>query len=146
MERLAPHVRHRAVLNLIGQYLRRVAERGGMVEAHWRGLPLGSPPSPVLGVFFLGELDDALARGGWFHVRFMDGVLVLAPTIRKLRRAVRVVNEMFANLDLRKLPAETFIRARRERLRLAGVSPVPGRPALGGPNRRQLRRTHDPAS
>ena len=51
-----------------------------MVEAYRRGLPLGNPPSPVLGVFFLGELDDALARGVWFHVRFMDDVLVLSPT------------------------------------------------------------------
>ena len=82
--------------NLIGQYLRRVAERDGIVEAHRRGLPLGSPPSPVLGAFFLGELDDALARGGWFHVRFMDDVLVLAPRRWKLRRAVRVVNEALA--------------------------------------------------
>lgn len=96
LERLAPHVHDRAVPNLFGQYLRRVAERGVMVETHRRGLPLGSPLIPVLGAFFLGEVDDALARGGWFHVRFMDDVLVLAPRRWKLRRAVRVVNEALA--------------------------------------------------
>ena len=64
VERLAPHVHDRVVLNLIGQYLRRVAERGGMVETHRRGLPLGSSLSPVLGAFFLGELDDVLERDG----------------------------------------------------------------------------------
>ena len=81
MERLAPHVHDRVMLNLIGQYLRRVAERGGMVETHRRGLPLGSSLSPVLGAFFLGELEDALARGGRFHVRFMHDALVLAPSV-----------------------------------------------------------------
>jgi RNA-directed DNA polymerase len=39
----------------------------------------------------------------------MDDILVLAPTRWKLRRAVRVLNETFAELGLEKHPDKTFI-------------------------------------
>ena len=86
-----------------------MAERGGLYWEHARGLPLGSPLSPVLGAFFLAELDEALARGGFFHVRFLDDMLVLAPTRWKLRAAVRLVNRVLTSLGLRKHPDKTFI-------------------------------------
>ena len=109
LDHLARHVADRAVLNLVGQYLRRVAERGGWYWAPTRGIPLGCPLSPVLGAFFLGDLDAALERGGFFFLRFMDDVLVLAPTRWKLRAAVKVVNRVLAALDLKKHPDKTFI-------------------------------------
>jgi RNA-directed DNA polymerase len=119
-ERLAAHVRAcvsgaagRTVLNLIGQYLRRTAERGGVFFEHARGISLGCPLSPLMGVFFLREVDLALEASGLFHVRFMDDVLVLAPTRWRLRRAVVAVNRMLASLRPDEHPGEhldeTFI-------------------------------------
>ena len=46
---------------------------------------------------------------GLFYVRFMDDILVLAPSRWKLRRAVKLVNERLASLDLNKHPDKTFI-------------------------------------
>ena len=46
---------------------------------------------------------------GLFYVRFMDDLLVLAPTRWKLRRAVRLVNEILGALRLEKHPDKTFI-------------------------------------
>src|SRR5207245_7585479 len=46
---------------------------------------------------------------GLFFVRYMDDILVLAPTRWKLRRAVQVVNQVLASLHLQKHPAKTFI-------------------------------------
>jgi RNA-directed DNA polymerase len=43
------------------------------------------------------------------YTRFMDDILVLAPTRWKLRRAVRVVNEILGALGLAKHPDKTFI-------------------------------------
>jgi RNA-directed DNA polymerase len=74
-----------------------------------RGLSQGCPLSPLLGAFFLHELDRAMAQPGLFYVRFMDDILVLAPTCWKLRRAVRVVNEQLAALDLQKDLDKTFV-------------------------------------
>jgi len=74
-----------------------------------RGIPLGCPLSPLLGAFFLRELDERLEATRLFFVRFMDDVIVLAPTRWKLRRAVRIVNECLAALGLEKHPDKTFI-------------------------------------
>ncbi len=51
---------------------------------------------------------------GVFYVRYMDDVLVLAPTHWKLRKAVRVLNQELSALKLDKHPDKTFI-GRNER-------------------------------
>ncbi len=37
------HIGDRSILNLLGQYLRRTAERGGCFHDHERGISLGCP-------------------------------------------------------------------------------------------------------
>jgi RNA-directed DNA polymerase len=59
--------------------------------------------------FFLFELDTRPERLGLFYVRFMDDILVLAPTRAKLRLAIRSVNDTLASLWLEKHPDKTFI-------------------------------------
>ena len=109
IERLSRVIRDPRVLNLIEQYLLSTAEQGGLFWESERGIPLGSPLSPILGAFFLAELDQQLERTGLFYVRFMDDILVLAPTRWKLRRAVRVLNQVLSSLKLEKHPEKTFI-------------------------------------
>src|SRR5207249_3231258 len=84
-------------------------ERGGLFLDHTQGIVLGSPLSPILGAFFLTEADDAMERLGLFCVRYMDDILVLAPTRWKLRQAVKVVNQVLTSLRLAKHPDKTFI-------------------------------------
>ncbi len=62
-----------------------------------------------MGAFFLKRLDARMERSGLFYVRFMDDILVLAPTRWKLRKAVKRVNEMLGCLRLEKHPDKTFI-------------------------------------
>ncbi len=109
LDQLAVYIPDRQVLNLITQYLRRCAERGGLFWEHSKGIALGSPLSPIIGAFFLTELDEKLEKLGLFYVRFMDDILVLAPTRWKLRKAVKVVNQVLASLRLGKHPDKTFI-------------------------------------
>ncbi len=109
IDRLSRIIQDRRVLNLIEQYLRRTAEWGGQFWESERGIPLGSPLSPIIGAFFLAELDQRLGRTGLFYVRFMDDILVLSPTRWKLRRAVRVLNQVLSSLKLEKHPEKTFI-------------------------------------
>ena len=109
LDRLAVHVKDRRVLNLLGQYMRRTAERGGSFWDHERGISQGCPLSPLMAAFYLHELDQCMARTGLFYVRFMDDILVLAPTRWKLRHAVKAVNQVLGSLRLDKHPDKTFI-------------------------------------
>jgi hypothetical protein len=46
---------------------------------------------------------------GQFFLRYMDDIVVLAPSHWKLRKAVRVVNQTLKGLQLEKHPEKTFI-------------------------------------
>ena len=122
MDRLARYVRDRIVLNLVGQYLRHTVERGGWFWDYERGISLGCPLSPLIGAFFLAELDERMASSGVFYVRFMDDILVMAPTRWKLRRAVAAVNQVLGALRLEKHPDKTFIGKNRSGLRLSRLT------------------------
>ena len=52
-----------------------------------------------------------MERSGLFYVRFMDDILVLAPTRWRLRKAVKAVNEVLGSLWLLKHPDKTFMPA-----------------------------------
>jgi hypothetical protein len=47
---------------------------------HERGISLGCKSSPLIGAYFLDVLDRRITATGLFYVRFMDDILVLAPT------------------------------------------------------------------
>ncbi len=49
LDQLAEYVKDRHVLNLLGQYLRRTAERGGWFWDYEKGISLGCPLSPLIG-------------------------------------------------------------------------------------------------
>ncbi len=109
IDRLAPFVRDRTLLYLCGQYLKRTAECAGWFWSYDKGISLGCPLSPLIGAFFLHDLDRRMESLGLFYVRFMDDILVLAPTRSKLRGAVKAVNAVLASLRLEKHPDKTFI-------------------------------------
>jgi hypothetical protein len=60
------------VLAMVKQFLKSVGDRG---------MPQGSPLSPLLANLALNDLDHALDRGGGFitYVRYLDDMVVLAP-------------------------------------------------------------------
>jgi hypothetical protein len=66
MDRLARIIGDRTILNLCGQYMKRTCEQGGWFWDHDRGISLGCPLSPLIGAFFLGELDTRMERSGLF--------------------------------------------------------------------------------
>ncbi|NKB87178.1 MAG: reverse transcriptase [Acidobacteria bacterium] len=109
LQRIERFVPDRAVLNLLGQYLRYTVEWGGLFTDNRTGICRGCSLSPLIGAFFLAELDQALERKDVDYVRFMDDIVILAPTRWKLRRAVKAMNEVLADLALEQHPDKTFI-------------------------------------
>ncbi|NEP54266.1 MAG: hypothetical protein F6K65_37965, partial [Moorea sp. SIO3C2] len=98
-----------AVLDLIRQYLRRFVSDGGNYVDITKGISLGCPLSPLMGALYLKPLDDRLAATGCFYVRYMDDWVILAPTRWKLRKAIKVVNQVMAELRVEKHPEKTWI-------------------------------------
>jgi RNA-directed DNA polymerase len=127
LQRLAVYITDPQVLHLIAQYVHRCAERGGLYWESTQGIPLGSPLSPLMGACFLTELDAALAALGLFSVRYMDDILVLAPTRWTLRAAVKVVNPILASLHLAKHPDNTVIGRVAQGVDFLGDHVRPGR-------------------
>ena len=109
LDRLQEFIPDPRVLNLIRQYLKRTAECGGLFWEFEKGIALGCPLSPVMGAFSLGSVDQALGKRGLLYVRFMDDIVVLAPTRWKLRAAVKALNQALGALRLTKHPGKTFI-------------------------------------
>lgn len=99
------------------------------------GIALGCPLSPVLGSFFLHELDVRLEKSALFHIRFMDDILVLAPTRWELRRAVKTVNQVLDTLLLQKQPENTFIGRVEKGFDFLGYHLRPGRLELSASTR-----------
>jgi group II intron reverse transcriptase/maturase len=79
LQKVAQRVQDDKVLALIKQFLKS----GGK-----RGLPQGSPLSPLLANLALNDLDHALDRGRGFitYVRYLDDMVVLTPDSERGRR------------------------------------------------------------
>jgi len=78
LAKIARRVRDDAVLAMVKQFLTSTGARG---------IPQGSPLSPLVANVALNDLDHALDRGGGFltYARYLDDMVVLAPDSAKGR-------------------------------------------------------------
>lgn len=90
-----------------GQFLNRGVEWGGLYQDIQRGIPRGASLSPLLGAFYLLELDRRLENLEVKYFRYMDDILILATTRWKLRKAILALNQTFDGLKLAKHPDKT---------------------------------------
>jgi RNA-directed DNA polymerase len=101
MSRLARKVSDRRVLrlssaiasrdSLIGRYLRAGVEVEGRFERTVRGVPQGSPLSPLLANVVLDDLDKELEQRGHRFARYADDFVILVKSPRAGERVMRSV-------------------------------------------------------
>ena len=103
------YVTDKRLLDLLWGYIHRTVYDGGIYEDIHQGIALGCSLSPLMGALYLKQLDERMAETGLFYARYMDDWVVLAPTRWKLRKAIRVVNETLAELEVEKHPDKTSI-------------------------------------
>lgn len=72
MTRIGRSIRDKAVLRLIGRYLRAGVMVEGLVQVSEEGTPQGGPLSPLLANIYLDALDQELDRRGLAFSRYAD--------------------------------------------------------------------------
>lgn len=80
---------------------------GAEVRRVKRGVPQGSPLSPLLSNYFLNEFDRGLRECGFHFVRYADDFLVLARSPFELAQAKETVEQSLKELHLSLSPEKT---------------------------------------
>jgi RNA-directed DNA polymerase len=109
MMRLHDYIDDWRITGYVMQFLNRNVEWGGLYQEIKRGIPRGSSLSPLLGAFYLNDLDQKMEKLGVKYFRYMDDILILAPTRWKLRKAIRMLYLTFNELKLEQNPDKTSI-------------------------------------
>ena len=103
MHRIGMQIRDKAVLKLIGKYLRAGVRHGsGNTEKTTKGVPQGGPLSPLLANIMLDPLDKLIESTGLPFARYADDFLIVAKTKAEAVEAMRQV-EAFVECQLRLL-------------------------------------------
>jgi len=107
--KLHDYIEDRTIIGYVWQFLNRCVEWGGLYQDFKKGIPRGSSLSPLLGAFYLLELDQRLDKLDVKYFRYIDDILILASTRWKLKKAIRVLNQTFNELLLEQHPDKTMI-------------------------------------
>ena len=105
------YVKHPILIKLIIKACRRTETYGGnFYEFFEKGIPMGSPLSPLLGAIALIPLDLAMKKfQGVFYARFMDDWIVLTKSKTALRKVVKMTHRVLNNLKFQMHPTKTYI-------------------------------------
>ena len=76
MERVGRQVKNKDLLKLLGRFLRAGVEVKGRLQPTRKGVPQGSPVSPVLSNILLDDLDKELESRGHKFVRYADDLAI----------------------------------------------------------------------
>ncbi len=94
---LGTRVGDKALLRLIGKFLRSGMLSGGLLTQRVSGTPQGSPLSPLLSNIVLDELDKELERRGHQFVRYADDLIILMNSERPAQRVMPSVVRFIEN-------------------------------------------------
>jgi len=108
--KLKPYISDAIIIRLIEEYCNRLIWANGEYEVITQGISMGCPLSPLIGAWFLKDLDKALeSNPNTYYVRYMDDWLVLTKTRNHLRQAIKKINQILSALKLSIHPDKTFI-------------------------------------
>jgi len=100
LRRLGEREPGEALMDLLRQWVRGQIWDGQQVRPLRRGVPQGSPISPLLANFFLEDFDRELEKSGRKLIRYADDFLVLAKTPAEAEAALALSAATLAELHL----------------------------------------------
>jgi CRISPR-associated protein Cas1 len=126
-------VQDAAMLSLARGWVRHAAPNG-------RGLPQGSPISPLLANLYLDPLDRALAARGRVHVRYADDIALFCRSRPEAEAALSEVADLLSERGLSLNREKSRAAHARTGVTFLGAALVPARQRLLHRLRRLLRR------
>ncbi|MBK6907004.1 MAG: group II intron reverse transcriptase/maturase [Rhodocyclaceae bacterium] len=103
-------IHDKALLALIGRYLRAGVLVGEHIEPSDMGTPQGGPMSPLLANILLNELDHELERRGHRFARYADDMVILVKTQRAGERVMQSLTRVLeGRLKLKINPAKSKV-------------------------------------
>ncbi|OGT89106.1 MAG: CRISPR-associated endonuclease Cas1 [Gammaproteobacteria bacterium RIFOXYA12_FULL_61_12] len=98
---LSRFVTDHGIMKLVGDWLRTPIQDERTIWSPVRGVPQGSPISPLLSNLYLDWFDEQLLEKGQRLVRFADDFLVLCKTRNAAEDAMELTEDLLQSLDLR---------------------------------------------
>lgn len=89
------------IFHLIKQWIKAEIWDGNSIEIAKKGIPPGSPISPILANLFLDELDENLLNEGFKPIRYADDFLILCKDRDRATQALEITNEILEQLSLK---------------------------------------------
>jgi CRISPR-associated protein Cas1 len=104
LQRLAERQPGETIMDLLRQWVRGCVWDGSHLHGLTRGVPQGSPVSPLLANFFLEDFDRELEKSGRKLIRYADDYLILARTAEDASQALVQSEQLLAaaHLELNK--------------------------------------------
>jgi CRISPR-associated protein Cas1 len=100
LDRLKESVPDPDLLRLVEAWITAPVQDGPQLLTPTKGLPQGSPLSPVLANLYLDRFDEALQQKGMKLVRFADDFLILCKERPKAEAALRLTDTLLKELGL----------------------------------------------
>ena len=101
MSRVARRVRDKGLLRLIGKYLRAGVVVDGRLIRTTRGVPQGSPLSPLLSNILLDDFDKELERRQHRFARYADDGVILVKSKRAGERVMASITRYLEKLKVK---------------------------------------------
>jgi len=121
LEKINLLVTDESILRLIKSWLKCVIRDGDQLIKLKKGVPQGSPISPLLSNLYLDELDEKLVNNNQRLVRFADDFLVLCKTEERADKALELTEKVLDGLKLNMNEDKTQIITFGQGFRFLGV-------------------------
>jgi len=88
------------IQTLIELWLKVEVWDGSSLTILQKGIPQGSPISPILANLYLDELDEILLRQGYRFIRYSDDFVILAKKPQEAKKGLRLTKQVLEKLLL----------------------------------------------
>lgn len=89
-----------AILSLIELWLKAKVSHNEVQYTLSKGIPQGSPLSPLLANLYLDQLDDQLLSKGHRIVRYADDFIILCKTRKRAEKTLKLTGEVLKSIKL----------------------------------------------